>query len=97
MAVDLSDTKLSDPKSSEAAEKDNTMPEKQTQVPPNNGVDTKHHYGWRFYAVYSGLIAATLVSALDGSIVATALPTIAATLDSGPNYVWIANVYFLTG
>lgn len=60
-------------------------------------VPQPQQYGWRFYAVYSGLIAATLLSALDGSIVSTALPTIASTLDLGPDYVWVANVYFLTG
>ncbi|KAK4235658.1 major facilitator superfamily protein [Achaetomium macrosporum] len=57
----------------------------------------KTHYGWRFWAVFTGLVAATLLSALDGSIVATALPTIARELNAGPSYVWIANVYFLTG
>ncbi|KAK4035027.1 major facilitator superfamily domain-containing protein [Parachaetomium inaequale] len=59
--------------------------------------DGKTHYGWRFWAVFAGLVAATLLSALDGSIVATALPTIARELNAGPSYVWIANVYFLTG
>jgi len=70
-----------------------------TKVADSDGADDveAHHYGWRFYAVYSGLIATTLLSALDGAIVATALPTIAATLETGPNYVWVANVYFLTG
>ena len=54
-------------------------------------------YDWRFYAIFGSLIAATLLSALDGSIVSTALPTIAETLDLGSNAVWVANVYFLTG
>ena len=54
-------------------------------------------YGWRFYAIFGSLIAATLLSALDGAIVSTALPTIAETLDLGSNAVWVANVYFLTG
>ena len=56
-----------------------------------------HKYGWRFYAIYSSLIASSLLSALDGSIVSTALPTIAETLDMGANSVWAANIYFLTG
>jgi len=54
-------------------------------------------YTWRFYTIYASLIAATVLSALDGSIVSTALPTIAETLDLGGNAVWVANVYFLTG
>jgi len=57
----------------------------------------KTHYGWQFWAVFAALVAATLLSALDGAIVATALPTIALSLDAGPSFVWIANVYFLTG
>lgn len=57
----------------------------------------KTQHGWRFWAVFAALVAATLLSALDGSIVATALPTIARSLDAGPSYVWIANIYFLTG
>jgi len=64
---------------------------------PNHPEEAPHVYGWRFYAVFSGLVATTLLSALDGAIVATALPTIAATLDLGPNYVWVANIYWLTG
>ncbi|KAG4442680.1 hypothetical protein IFR05_001865 [Cadophora sp. M221] len=62
-----------------------------------NGDEVPHVYGWRFWAVFSGLVATTLLSALDGAIVATALPTIADTLDLGPNYVWVANIYWLTG
>ncbi|SPO07535.1 related to putative multidrug transporter Mfs1.1 (major facilitator family protein) [Cephalotrichum gorgonifer] len=54
-------------------------------------------YGWRFYVIFGALVAATLLSALDGAIVAVALPTISASLETGPDYVWIANVYFLTG
>lgn len=57
----------------------------------------KTPHGWQFWAAFAGLVAATLLSALDGSIVATALPTIARELNAGPSYVWIANVYFLTG
>jgi len=56
-----------------------------------------HTYGWRFYTIFGALVAATLLSALDGAIVAVALPTISSSLDTGPDYVWVANVYFLTG
>lgn len=70
----------------------------QSDLPdPNDPEEAPHVYGWRFYAIFGGLIATTLLSALDGAIVATALPTIAATLDLGPNYVWVANIYWLTG
>ncbi|KAK1758833.1 major facilitator superfamily domain-containing protein [Echria macrotheca] len=58
---------------------------------------SQQQYNWRFWAIFGSLVAATLLSALDGSIVSTALPTIAETLDMGPDSIWAANVYFLTG
>ncbi|KAM0544554.1 hypothetical protein ACHAPJ_011771 [Fusarium lateritium] len=51
---------------------------------------------WQFYLIFTGLILSGLLSALDGAIVSTALPTIVAELDIGANYVWVANIYFLT-
>jgi hypothetical protein len=51
---------------------------------------------WRFYTIFTGLVLSGMLSALDGAIVSTALPTIVAELDIGANYVWVANIYFLT-
>ncbi|KAK7960590.1 MFS general substrate transporter [Apiospora saccharicola] len=51
----------------------------------------------QFWVVFLALLLATLLSALDGAIVATALPTISSNLNVGPDFVWVANVYFLTG
>lgn len=51
----------------------------------------------QFWIVFLALLLATLLSALDGAIVATALPTISNDLNVGPDFVWVANVYFLTG
>ncbi|KAK8109044.1 hypothetical protein PG984_014845 [Apiospora sp. TS-2023a] len=51
----------------------------------------------QFWVVFLALLLATLLSALDGAIVATALPTISSDLNVGPDFVWVANVYFLTG
>ncbi|KAK8091804.1 hypothetical protein PG997_002165 [Apiospora hydei] len=51
----------------------------------------------QFWLVFLALLLATLLSALDGAIVATALPTISSDLEVGPDFVWVANVYFLTG
>ncbi|CAG8926337.1 unnamed protein product [Penicillium salamii] len=53
-------------------------------------------HGWRFWAVFPGLCFSILLAGLDTSIVATALPTIAADLRSGALYVWAINGYFLT-
>ncbi|OJD32107.1 major facilitator superfamily protein [Diplodia corticola] len=53
-------------------------------------------HGWRFWAVFPGLCFSILLAGLDTSIVATALPTIVASLHSGALYVWAVNGYFLT-
>ncbi|KAK8022487.1 DNA repair protein RAD50 [Apiospora rasikravindrae] len=55
------------------------------------------HPTLQFWLAFLALLLATLLSALDGAIVATALPTISSDLDVGPDFVWVANVYFLTG
>ncbi|PGH19024.1 hypothetical protein AJ79_00058 [Helicocarpus griseus UAMH5409] len=54
------------------------------------------HHNWRFYIIFIGLVATGVLSALDGAIVSTALPTIVAELDIGADYIWVANIYFLT-
>lgn len=79
--------------SSEVAAPDGQSPESSdliTQKP------AKTHYPLSFWLAFLGLCCTGLVSALDGSIVATALPTIVAELHGGDNYVWVVNVYFLT-
>ena len=48
------------------------------------------------WLIFSGLAVSALLSALEGSVVSTALPTIAADLGLGGNYVWVINIYFLT-
>jgi len=50
-----------------------------------------------FWLVFASLALAALLSALDGAIVATVLPTISSDLGVVPDFVWVANVYFLTG
>ncbi|KAJ5274014.1 hypothetical protein N7478_009139 [Penicillium angulare] len=53
-------------------------------------------HGWRFWAVFPGLCFSILLAGLDTSIVATALPTISADLNTGALYVWAINGYLLT-
>ena len=52
--------------------------------------------GWNVWLIFAGLAVSALLSALEGSVVSTALPTIAADLGLGGNYVWVINIYFLT-
>lgn len=51
---------------------------------------------WKVWVIFSGLAVSALLSALEGSVISTALPTIAADLGLGGNYVWVINIYFLT-
>ena len=51
---------------------------------------------WNAWVVFSGLAVSALLSALEGSVISTALPTIAQDLGLGGNYVWVINIYFLT-
>jgi EmrB/QacA subfamily drug resistance transporter len=51
--------------------------------------------GWRFAVIFCALCVTAFLSALDTSIISTALPTIAADLDSETLYVWTINSYLL--
>ncbi|KAJ6124425.1 Major facilitator superfamily domain general substrate transporter [Penicillium samsonianum] len=51
---------------------------------------------WRFWAVFPALCMTTFLSALDTSILSTALPTIALDVDAGELYMWITNSYILS-
>jgi MFS family permease len=53
-------------------------------------------HGWRFWAIFPGLCLTSTLCALDSTILSTALPTIAADLDSKSLYVWAINAYTLT-
>lgn len=51
----------------------------------------------RFWAILITCAVIGLLSALENTVVTTALPHIVAELEMGENYVWITNVFFLTG
>jgi hypothetical protein len=51
---------------------------------------------WRFWMVFAALAVTGLLSAIEATIISTALPTIVHNLNVGNNYAWIANSYFLT-
>ena len=52
--------------------------------------------GWQFWAVFISLSISAFLSALEGAVVSTALPSISRAVNAGENYIWIINVYFLT-
>ncbi|MCJ1441750.1 MAG: hypothetical protein MMC23_002242 [Stictis urceolatum] len=51
--------------------------------------------GWRFWIILFALCTATILVAIDVSIISTALPTISADLQSEELFVWVANAYIL--
>ncbi|KAI0400704.1 multidrug resistance protein Fnx1 [Xylaria palmicola] len=62
---------------------------------PSN-TDQKPHYGWRFWTILGSLAITSVLSALDISVISTALPSIIHDLGASPAYPWVGNVYFLT-
>ncbi|KAJ5474154.1 hypothetical protein N7475_003720 [Penicillium sp. IBT 31633x] len=69
--------------------------EDETPTQPNNDhlIPKKT---WRFWAVFPALCVTTFLSALDTSILSTALPTIALDIEAGELYMWITNSYILS-
>ena len=51
--------------------------------------------GQRVYVVFSGLVLAMLLAALDSTIVATALPTIVGELGGLTHLAWVVTAYLL--
>lgn len=51
---------------------------------------------WRFWAIIVSLMITGLVSALEGTIITSALPTITDALGGGNAYIWIPNAYLLS-
>ena len=58
--------------------------------------NTKTKRSWRFWAIFASLAVTGLLSAVEGTVTTTALPTIVADLGGGELYIWAANGYFLT-
>ncbi|KAK3987326.1 MFS general substrate transporter [Cladorrhinum sp. PSN332] len=51
----------------------------------------------RFWAIMATLSVIGLLSALENTVVTTALPYIATQLDLGDDYIWVTNAFFLSG
>jgi hypothetical protein len=54
------------------------------------------HYGWRFWMIILSLCFTSLLTAIEATVTATALPSIARELDSRELYVWFVNALFLS-
>lgn len=55
----------------------------------------KTNHPWRFWAILASLSISGMLSAIEGTIITSALPTIVADLGGGELYLWIANAFFL--
>ncbi|KAI0830978.1 major facilitator superfamily-domain-containing protein [Hypoxylon sp. FL0890] len=62
--------------------------------PPADKPTASH--GWRFWAVFISLSISAFLSALEGAVVSTALPSISRAVNAGEDYIWMVNVFFLT-
>jgi EmrB/QacA subfamily drug resistance transporter len=58
--------------------------------------ETLRPHGWKLVAIVGGLLLTLALSALDATIVGTALPTIAGTLHGFEQYSWVVTAYLLT-
>ncbi|TGO34060.1 hypothetical protein BHYA_0214g00110 [Botrytis hyacinthi] len=68
----------------------------QGDADPHRGLNPTKRHGWQFWAIFPGLCLASVLCALDSTILSTALPTITADLNSSSSYVWIINAYTVT-
>lgn len=50
---------------------------------------------WRFWAIIVALSITGLMSAIEGTIITSALPTITNALGGGDAYIWVPNAYLL--
>lgn len=63
----------------------------ETQHAPNN-----KQYRLRLWGIIAGLCVINLLCALEGTVLITSLPSIAAELDLGDKFVWVNNVFSLS-
>ncbi|PSN67739.1 MFS general substrate transporter [Corynespora cassiicola Philippines] len=53
-------------------------------------------YGWRFWLIISSLCVTSLLTAIEATVTATALPSISSNLNSRELYIWFVNAIFLS-
>ncbi|KAI9667764.1 MAG: hypothetical protein M1821_000581 [Bathelium mastoideum] len=66
------------------------------EMEETNKNDASQARGWRFWTIFPGLCLTSVLTALDSTILSTALPTIVGELHSASSYVWTINAYTLT-
>lgn len=61
-----------------------------------DGQECNPKRGFRFWCIMMALASTSILSALEGTIVSTALPTIVGHLRGAELFIWTVNGYFLT-
>ena len=75
-----------------------TKDDPQQVEPANDTLGPSQHtemHSWRFWLVFLSLCLVSFASALDSTIITTALPTITKAIGGQQQYVWIANSFVL--
>lgn len=73
----------------------NESPSKTAQVQVESPFGTDRR-SLRFWAIFISLCSISFVSALDATIISTALPTITRNIGGEAEYAWIANCFIIT-
>lgn len=58
-------------------------------------VEKKKPKSLRFYSIIIAIVCCSLLTALEGSIIPTALPSIVAELGGGEVFIWASNGYYV--
>lgn len=92
MAIEKNESTVTSPSASETAVADASEEKSETQGARTHGGNAKT---WRYWAIIVALGIVSLLVALEGTVVSTALPSITRDLGGGEKYVWVINAYFL--
>ncbi|WP_165422939.1 MDR family MFS transporter [Ktedonosporobacter rubrisoli] len=72
------------------------MTDRSPVLSENEDIEAQHPRGWRLAALVGGLLLTLALSALDATIVGTALPAIVKALHGFAEYSWVVTAYLLT-
>jgi len=72
-----------------------SVEEKEISMDDNFGEPAKRD--WRFWTIIGTLSVMGILSSLENTVVVTSLPVMVEDLSLGESYIWITNIFFLTG
>lgn len=79
----------------DAKRETDSVEEKEHGIDDKRGEPAKR--GWRFWTIIGTLSVIGILSSLENTVVVTSLSVMVEDLGLGENYIWITNVFFLTG